>query len=164
MEKLGINAFQLLAQGVNFAILMLVLKKFLYAPVLKLLEKRRQQIEEQVGKDEAVIKKLAALEEKEKDLMMKAKLKSDDLIKEARREARKTSQAILDEAAQKAVRERAELLENARGEIDRMKSDFEKIIAKEATKLANDALRTLLDSKVHVKLTESQIAKLIGGK
>ena len=58
MEKLGINAYQLLAQGVNFLILMFVLKKFLLKPLLALLEKRKASIVDQIKSEENLSKRI----------------------------------------------------------------------------------------------------------
>ena len=42
MEKLGIEPQLLLAQLVNFGIIIFVLSKFLYKPILDMLEKRKK--------------------------------------------------------------------------------------------------------------------------
>jgi F-type H+-transporting ATPase subunit b len=49
MDKLGIDPKLLLAQLVNFTIIMLLLKKFLYKPILDMLEKRKKEIAEGVA-------------------------------------------------------------------------------------------------------------------
>ena len=44
-SQLGIDWKLLLAQGVNFVILLVVLTKFVYKPLMKMVEARRQKIE-----------------------------------------------------------------------------------------------------------------------
>ena len=46
MEKLGIEPILLLTQVINFTILVVVLTKFLYKPILKMLDERKKKIEE----------------------------------------------------------------------------------------------------------------------
>ena len=46
LHKLGIDWRLLIAQLINFSVLLFVLYKFLYHPILNILEKRRKQIEE----------------------------------------------------------------------------------------------------------------------
>ena len=46
MDALGINGPFLIAQIVNFVLLLLLLRAFLYKPVLKMLESRKQRIAE----------------------------------------------------------------------------------------------------------------------
>ena len=44
-SQLGIDPKLLLAQGVNFVILLVVLTKFVYKPLMKMVEERRKKIE-----------------------------------------------------------------------------------------------------------------------
>ena len=83
MEKLGIEPSLLLAQIVNFVIIMVVLTKILYTPILGMLEKRKKEIEESL----AIRERLRVEEEK-------MQVRKEKLLSEARKEAR----AILDEA------------------------------------------------------------------
>ena len=53
MDKLGIQPLPLVAQVINFTILLVVLKKFLYAPILKILQ---QQLIRLIGKLKIVLK------------------------------------------------------------------------------------------------------------
>ena len=46
MEKLGIQPILIIAQIVNFVILLLLLKKFLFKPILKVLDERKKKAEE----------------------------------------------------------------------------------------------------------------------
>lgn len=64
MEKLGINAYQLLAQVVNVLILLFVLKKFLLKSMVALLEKRRASIVDQVKVEEDLEKELKRVRKK----------------------------------------------------------------------------------------------------
>ena len=45
LESLGIDWKMLVAQVVNFIILLLILRKFLFGPIVKLLDDRRKTIE-----------------------------------------------------------------------------------------------------------------------
>ena len=46
VEALGLNLPQLIAQIVNFAILLIILRLTLYKPILKMLDERKQKIAE----------------------------------------------------------------------------------------------------------------------
>ena len=46
MDKLGIEPVMLLTQVINFLVLVILLTKFLYKPILKLIDERRKKIEE----------------------------------------------------------------------------------------------------------------------
>ena len=80
MEQLltvfGVNWKLLLAQGFNFALLLIVLTYFLYKPVLKIIDERREKIAQGVKTAEAAARKLE-----------EAKKESDSIIGSASREA-----------------------------------------------------------------------------
>jgi len=72
----GINWQLLLVQAINFGLLLVVLTYFLYKPVLKLIDDRRERIAEGVRTAEAAERRLA-----------EAKTEGDKRIGEASREA-----------------------------------------------------------------------------
>lgn len=77
MDQLGIEPNLLLAQIVNFLIIFFVLSKFLYKPILGMLEKRKKEI-------------AAGLEltEKMREEEEKMNVRKDKVFEEARKEAR----------------------------------------------------------------------------
>ena len=98
MEKLGINAIQILAQLINFGIILFVLKKFLYKPVLFMLDKRKQTIEDNIKLQADLGKRVAALTEKEKELEKKTKSNAVKIADEARREGEEAAREIIEKA------------------------------------------------------------------
>lgn len=161
MEKLGINGIQLLAQLLNVGILLVVLKKFLYKPMLHILEKRRALAQEVQEKETELTKQLASLEEKEKELVRQAKVKADQQVRDALLDAKKAAAALIKDAEEKAAKRRDQIMKTADLEIARAKSDMDGRVREEAVKLANDALKELLPDETRVKLTEAQVAKLL---
>ncbi len=61
-ETLGIQWPKLIAQFVNFAIVLFVLWRFAYKPVFQLLEARRQKIADGIANAEKIKAELAATE------------------------------------------------------------------------------------------------------
>lgn len=166
MEKLGINAVQLLAQAVNFGIILFILKKFLYKPVLSMLDKRKQTIEENIKLQADLGEKLTRLSEKEKDLDKKDKLNAAKISGEARKDGEKSAAKIVE----KAKIEAKEIIEQARlmavSQIEREKKALDEKTEKRALLLANKILAELLPKEIKVKITEAQVKKLsqIGDK
>lgn len=166
MEKLGINAIQLLAQLVNFGIILFVLKKFLYKPVLSMLDKRKQTIEENIKLQADLEKKLAHLSDKEKDLDKKDKLNAAKIAGEARKDGEKSAVKIIE----KAKLEAKEIIEQAKlaaiSQIERQKKALDDETEKRALLLANKIIAELLPKEIKVKITEAQVKKLsqIGDK
>ena len=61
--QLGIDWHLLLSQAVNFFLLLVVLRLFVYTPLLKLLHDRRARIEEGLTKADEADKRLVEVEE-----------------------------------------------------------------------------------------------------
>lgn len=161
MEKLGINWIQFVAQLVNVGILIVVLKKFLFKPILKILESRRQTAEELERKESELSKRLEDLTKKEQEIMRKAKYAADQTLKDAQKEAKKLRSDVLKNAEQQAKRQQLELLKEAELTVAREKEDLKKVIREEAVKLANEAVQKLLPEDAHLKITETQLIKFL---
>ena len=99
ISKLGINIPGLIAQLVNFLILLVVLKIFLWGPILKVLDERKRRIEEGLNRAEQAASDALATEEEAKKV-----------IEQARAEAR--AQNLRSQEAAAKLRE--ELEEKAR--------------------------------------------------
>jgi F-type H+-transporting ATPase subunit b len=101
LAKLGINLSWLIAQVVNFILILLILRAFAYKPILAMLETRKRRIQESLEYAEKV-KADAAARQKE----------YEQQIEEARREA----QQAVQNASQGAEKERERILAQARDE------------------------------------------------
>jgi F-type H+-transporting ATPase subunit b len=102
-ETLGLNLPGFLWHLVNFLILLFVLQRFLFPPVLKMLDERQARIRESMERAEALKEESARAAE-----MVRAQLD------EARREA----QAIINTATQIAERIKAERQQQAQAEYE----------------------------------------------
>lgn len=81
--EFGVKPILLVAQIINFLILLFLLKKFLYGPILKILDERKQKIAESLANAEEIKQKLAEMiEERDKQLAQTAK-ESKKIIEEA---------------------------------------------------------------------------------
>lgn len=103
MEKLGINFVYLIAQIINFGIIFFILKRFLYKPLLNILDERRKKVEETLLKSEKIEKELASLKEKEVEILSKARRASQKILEETRRSAEKLEKQLRDKAKQEAA-------------------------------------------------------------
>ena len=68
-SKLGIDWRLLLAQVVNFLILLFVLRRFAYTPMLRFLEKRKNRIEKGLKEGKLATEKLLQIAKKEKEIL-----------------------------------------------------------------------------------------------
>src|SRR5215510_2677887 len=80
----GLNWPQFLAQVASFCIVCIILYRFAYQPVLKMLEVRRQQIAQGQANAEQIKAELAKTEAQRAEVMARANTQADKLIEEAR--------------------------------------------------------------------------------
>lgn len=106
IQSLGIDWKLLVAQIINFLILLFLLRKFLYAPILKMLDKRKASIERGIGDSEEAETKLAKCNEQCKKISQEAIKESENIVASAKKladaEAKKIV-ALAEEKSQKIV-------------------------------------------------------------
>jgi len=128
LDALGINGPFLIAQIVNFTLLLLLLRAFLYKPVLKMLETRKQRIADglqaaEVARREAEVERgqlQAQLDSERRDAMERiaaASKRGETLAAEIEANARQEGQRIVEEARNEAARERERILAEAQHQI-----------------------------------------------
>lgn len=83
LKDFGVQPVLLAAQVVNFLILLFILKKFLYGPILKVLETRKKTIEQSLKNAEEIEKRLIEIGELQEKEIMKAAKKGEEIIKDA---------------------------------------------------------------------------------
>lgn len=140
MDKLGIETSLLLAQLVNFTIIVVVLSKLLYKPILGMLEKRKKNIEEGLRLTESMKEEEAKLEIKKQKVLDEARLEGGKLIEEARKRAKEEEKELLVEAKAHAD----DMIKKGKEEAERTKKDMEKTMREEAVLLAEAMAKRLL--------------------
>ncbi|MBI2314628.1 F0F1 ATP synthase subunit B [Candidatus Daviesbacteria bacterium] len=83
LKQFGIDPILLAAQVVNFLILLFILKKLLYKPLLGVLETRKNKIEESLKNAEEIEKRLNETGEREQEAILKSAKEGEKIIKEA---------------------------------------------------------------------------------
>ncbi|MCG7199970.1 F0F1 ATP synthase subunit B [Marinobacter pelagius] len=111
-----INWITVSAQVVNFLILVWLLKRFLYQPVIRAMDRREQKIQNRM--DEANSREQEAIHEKQSYQQKLAGFEKerDDLLEETRQEARQTRSQMLDQAREETARVRSHWMREIREE------------------------------------------------
>ena len=95
LENLEIKWQLLLAQTVNFFILLFLLKKFLYKPMLKFLRERREAIEEGLKKSELAEQKFQEMREIQAKELAKTRQEAQGIIDDAKKRGEVARDEIL---------------------------------------------------------------------
>ena len=127
----GVNWKLFLIQAVNFGLLLALLYRYLYRPVLGMIDTRREKIENAINKAEQMERDFGEAEMEKAKLIREATLKGDELIEAAKKHAeveehnlikdahRKVAH-LLNEAERRALREREDMMAQAEREVARM--------------------------------------------
>ena len=128
LGTLGINVPLFAAQLVNVAIVLLVLRAWVFKPLVKMLEERRKKIEEGVKHAEEANVRLAAAKNEEAN---------------ARAAAKAEARSIIDTARMAGEEERAARVAKAAEDIDAQVADAKEKIAGERQEAANAVRREM---------------------
>lgn len=109
-ETFGWNVKLFASQVISFVIVALLLKKFAYQPIQKILEERRQQIAEGLLNAEKIKKQLADAEARHAEILAKANAQGQKMIDEAR----ESSAHIAERKQQEAVLAAEQIMAKAR--------------------------------------------------
>lgn len=151
MDKLGIEPSLLLAQIINFAVILFVMQRLLYKPILKMLDKRRREIEAGLKLTQKLTDDEAKMQQKKEKILDEAKGEGRVIIAEAQKDAKNEAKEILAEAHKQA----SEIIEKGKLETISLRKEMEKEVQKATVDLATAMSRRLLstamsDESAHV--------------
>jgi len=155
VEKLGINLGYLIVQILNFGILMVVLRAWVYKPLMNMMAKRHVAIEK--GLEDARVA-ADARENAEKDasaIIVEAQSKTAQMIREATEKAELANREVKANSEAELVKAREEALAEISKERDRLLSDLRGQVATLAIAAAQKLIGENLDDKrQHVLVNE----------
>ena len=113
-DNFGIYPVTLIAQIVNFAIVVTAVYYLGIRPVLKTLDDRQEKIAESLKNAEEIKIQMAEAEAQRKEMLQQASLESKKTVEDARRAAKE----LLERETQETTRKTAEMLEKAQQAIE----------------------------------------------
>ena len=160
LNKFGFEPILFLAQIFNFILLFLILKKFLYKPVLKMLDERRQKIEQGLKDAAEADKRLQETIEKESKILKEAQAQARKMLDEA-----KTTQQQMLRDAEEATQAKVEkMLDEARKQITYEAAQTEKRLTANVSQLAvqflQQSITDLFGTKEQEIIMKNAVKKL----
>jgi F-type H+-transporting ATPase subunit b len=129
IHAFGINWKLLVIQTVNFGLLLFVLHRFLYKPVLAMLEERRAMVEKGVTDAQAAEELLRTAEHEKGEIVSKAVLDANTLVNDAKKRGAAEEQKIVHAAQEKGFQLVAAAEKKAEEEKTRIMREAESEIA-----------------------------------
>jgi len=157
MEALGIEPKLLLAQVVNFLIIVVVLNVLLFKPILLMLEKRKKEIEEGLKYTENMRQENEAVEQKKAKIIDQSRKEGQLIIEEARKNAKVEEKQILEEARESAE----EIIAKGKTTVAQERESMQKGIRKDSVQLAILIAKRLLSETVSAEIQHTILARHI---
>jgi F-type H+-transporting ATPase subunit b len=159
VEKLGINWGLLIAQIFNVVLLVWLLARYLYQPVLNTLNERTRRVQESLRDAEQVKEQLARAKQDYDAELARARQEAAAILSQAQERAKVQEAEIVAQARQEAERIRNEAREQAMQEREQLLRDLKNQMAELVTMTATRVLGEELKTN-HDKLIEESLASL----
>jgi len=154
VEGLGINLPTLLAQIINFAILLGLLYLVAYKPIMRMLDERSRRVKESMEQTELIKQQAERAEEEVKKQIEAAGKEGMEIIARAMHTGEEMRQKAQQEAKQDAeslvVRARVEIQRERDGAIDELRKEFADLTIMAAEKVIEKSL----DKQTHRQLID----------
>ncbi len=157
LKTFGVDPILLVAQIINFIVILYILKKLLYKPVMDMLKKREDVIKEGLKQAEEGKLTLEKALEEEKKILKKAQDQSKKIVDNANEQASAVSKEIEENARKQADK----ILEEAKRQIEQEAKDTEKRLSENVTNLSIDILRKSISELFGEKEQKALVEKAI---
>jgi len=141
----GIDWRLIIAQAVNFAIVLVALRYFLYKPVLAMLAKREEMVAKSVADAERATALLAGADDEVVKRVKSADATAEEIVASAREEGNSEKQRLLKEAEARAAAVTKDAQERAKEAAARLARESEQDIARLAILAAEKILKKQYD-------------------
>ena len=155
-----INFWQVFFQAVNFGVIMFLLNKILYKPVMKLLDERAKKINESMALADKNTKEANETEKLKKAEIAKARKEATTIIRVAEGDAKKAGEVIIENAKAKAKVEAERIVKNAESEVVTQKKAMESQVVELAGAMAKKALSAAISATDAEKITIAMLGKM----
>jgi F-type H+-transporting ATPase subunit b len=156
---LGVDGKAFVIQLVSFLLAFLVLQRFAFKPIMKIMEQRRHTIESGVALGEEMKQKQVELEKQVDRELAQARKDADGIIAEARNAAKAVGTDLEVKAKQRADG----LVAAAEERIAQDTKRARKVLERELVSLVSDATETIIGEKVDAKKDAQLIDRALKG-
>lgn len=160
IDKLGIDWKLLLANGTTFFIVLWLLKKYAYKPLMKVIEDRQKTAATTIAKSKQVEEELQAVREQEKDIIGRARIEALNIIQQSKIDAEKSRQRMLIAAEEESARVMAQTKQALAREKIAMINSAKAELADMVVTATNTVIQEQLDADLQKKLASKALSNL----
>lgn len=157
LDIISVNIWDILISLINLLLLFLILKKFLYKPVKKVMAQRQQQVDDLYGAADQAKDQANAMKQEYEARLSTAREEADELVRTAVQTAQRKGDQMLAEASDQV----AYMKQKAEGDIERekkqMMQDARKEISDMAVSIASKVVEREINKEDHAQLVDEFI-------
>ncbi|HHZ16117.1 MAG TPA: F0F1 ATP synthase subunit B [Peptococcaceae bacterium] len=157
---MSISLSDLLFAIINFLILLVILKKFLYKPLLNMINQREQQVKSDLENAEKARVEAQKLQEEYTKQMEQAKQEAQQIIEKATKIGEESREALLNQAREEAARMTEKAQEMIRLEKEEALGQLRNEVASLVVLAAGKVIDKNIDQASHEKLIREFIEEV----
>lgn len=157
---MNINWFEIIAQMINFFILLFLLHKLLYKPVINAMEQRQEKISKDKNEADAKMKDANALIEEYENKMAGIKEKEKKILENSKDQAQEEKEALIEKYKKEAQDKGDEFLKEIQEEEENFLSEIRKSLGENALKIASNILSILSKKKLQESVFDTFVDKI----
>lgn len=157
---LGFSGQAFLIQLITFVLAYLILRRYAFEPIIKVLRQRRETIENSVKLAEQLQKEKAELDVKAEQVLHETRQQADAVLADAQT----TAQQTISDAEAKARDKAAGILQAAEGRIVQDTARARQQLEKELAGLVADATEVMIDEKIDARKDSKLIERALKGR
>jgi F-type H+-transporting ATPase subunit b len=164
MSALGIDWPTLIFQVICFGLLIFLLNRFAYKPVLKMLDTRSTQVRESLEAAERARREMAAAEERGHEELLAARAEAQSIVMRAREQSEQTIAQSRNAAREEAEKVKAQFETQMLAEQARARDELRHEVVDLAILAASRVVRRSLDPEQHRQLIEETLREAVDGQ
>ena len=157
LDIISVNIWHIVISLANLVILFLILKKLLFKPVKKIVDKRQKEIESEYKKAEKAQAEADAIKAEWEGKMATAEAEADKIISDAVERADSRNEVMLYESREKAD----QIIRKAKADIERERKDARETIKKEIVDVSQTLSEQIIGREINMDDHRDLIDKAI---
>jgi F-type H+-transporting ATPase subunit b len=157
LDIISVNIWHIVISLANLVILFLILKKLLFKPVKKIVDKRQKEIESEYKKAEKTQAEADSIKAKWEGKMATAEAEADKIIRDAVERADSRNEVMLYESREKAD----QIIRKAKADIERERKDARETIKKEIVDVSQTLSEQIIGREINMDDHRDLIDKAI---
>jgi len=159
VEGLGVSLQGLIAQLINFILLLVILRAVAYKPIIRMLDERSARIRESMERAEEIKRQASQTEEEFARRLTEARREGQEIIAQAEKIAERIRDEEVDKTRRQVEELRVRALDDIGRERERAVSELRRQVADLAVLAAGRAIGRSLDEPAHYRLVEEALAE-----